>query len=246
MAFVLVVGTVSLDVQGFQASAHHDGIPYSGEPVCPHGGNYASTACLLGVTHFGLYALWNSNWMRVDPSLIAIGAHINHGIWSYSGAPCDRFVEIGITRGWKGNDLYGWYIAVDNKYGYDDAFLATTTWDGQTHTYHLQYDGAPSDEGRYSYWLDGSRVTYIDGLGYGSCIGQGGLEISRVTAPPDNRFRSDTYDFTPMGWYDTNRQHRSGWNTSHFIVQYPCGSYPEPSCMNGLYYGPSHWADNKP
>jgi hypothetical protein len=228
------------------ASAHHDGIPFVGNAECPHGGNYQVIACLLGVTHYGLYAEWHNNFMSVASDALAAGAHINNSIWTYSGSPCTRWVEIGTTRGYYGNDYYGTYLAWNTKYGYDDAFLLPTqSWDGSNHSYYLKYEGAPVDEGRYSFWRDGAQIGYIDGLGFGSCIGSGGLEVSKYTIPPDGRFHADTFDLTPLRWQNTGYAWQVGWS-GHWIVQYPCSQFPVPQCMNGVYNSLSYWADNKP
>jgi hypothetical protein len=228
------------------ASADHDGTPFLGNRECPHGGNYVATACLLGVTHYGLYAEWHNNFMSVAPGALGAGMHINNSIWSFSGSPCTRWVEIGTTRGYYGNDFYGTYVAWNTKYGYDDAFvLPTQTWDGSNHTYYLKYEGAPADEGRYSFWRDGGQIGFIDGLGFGSCMGQGGLEFSRYTTPPDSSFHADTFNLTPLRWQNTGFAWQTGW-TGHWMVQYPCGQYPVGQCSNGVYNSASHWADNKP
>jgi len=55
--------------------------------------------------------------MTMDPALESTGRFVGQAIWAYSGAPCNRFIEIGLTQGWHGEIAYVAYVAKVNADG---------------------------------------------------------------------------------------------------------------------------------
>jgi hypothetical protein len=230
--------------------ANHDGRYGVGSEDCPHLTNYTDTACNLGTVTYGLRAQWHNNWMTMDPALIAAGDHVNHALWAYSGSPgCGDWAEIGVTRGFQGQDVYTYYEAASTAFGVATIQIKTpaATWDGTNHTYATTDDGGGTYDA-WSVYLDGVQENQFTGLGQGSCVGQAGLEISGYNNPnpPDSRTHSDTFDLTPLERRDSfGGAWVSGW-TGHYFIHFPCGTYPNLQCFNGVYNSGSYWADNKP
>lgn len=86
------------------------------------------------------------------------------------------------------------------------------------------------------------------GLGYGSCIAQAGLEVSRYGSGVQSGYVSYTMNHDTY-WYDQNRQGKGGWaqGTERRYQQYPCylGQVP-PNCLNGQWNSGVQWSANKP
>jgi hypothetical protein len=207
--------------------------------------NYGSVACLLQGNMVGAYGEWHSNNMTVDFALESQGAHINHTLWMYSSSPCTSFVELGVTRGFLGEHAYRFYYAVeDNRYGIINMYGSDyTSPDGINHTYWVRYDGSQ----QFSLLRDGLVIAVFgagSGQGFGGCLAEAGLEVSAVTAPPDSRFHSDTFDLTNLkygnasGWWV--------WPSSDSWIDWPCGhAQNPPNCLNGIYATQGYWQDNK-
>jgi len=241
--------------------------PSLGNPDCPHGAAHISTACLLYPstgTFYDIYAEFHNNHMYVDPSLIGSPyyAHTKHTLWLYSNSPCQAFVEVGLTWGFQGQNVYTWY------WGYrplNGTALAWQAWpfgqnvypaqNGSNHSYWVAYDPNSQEfttaigdsTGNYRV---GWAVGPSSGMGYGGCIGQAGLEFSRVTDPPDTRFQSDTFDLTPLWFrntFSTGGAPWWQWPNSYSWISFPCGQPQNyvPYCLNGTYNGNAYWADNK-
>lgn len=95
---------------------------------------------------------------------------------------------------------------------------------------------------------DAVYLHYYNGLGQGTCISSGGLEVSKVNPqyPPDGNFHADTFDLSPLAWQDTSYVYWYGWNPSQAYIDRPCRNPPTINCLNGLYVSASDWMDNKP
>jgi hypothetical protein len=85
-----------------------------------------------------------------------------------------------------------------------------------------------------------------EGLGFGGCTIAAGVEVSTYGAEPNPNWSASTFANTPLAWQDTTRTFRYGWTTAEYRRDYPCGTYPQGYCTNGLFYGNSNWSDNKP
>lgn len=262
-AKLAVVGLVvaALLLQGHPAGGVHDGTPANRtSDDCPHGGNYISAACLLGIVHYGVQAEWTNGYMWADTTYVQTeGAHVNHGIWTYSGSPCNAWVEVGLTYGYRGSVQYGIYFAKSDVGGnYNDFFYVSQTQSTQiSNKYALVYRGQIGVGGRYGILLNDIEIDSFDNMGFGSCRSSAGLEIpfvvddiSGARIAPDSRTRSDTFNLVDLKYQRTafsSTDWNLGWNDpGHYYVQWPCGSYIVTKCMNGLYNGLSVWSDNKP
>jgi hypothetical protein len=201
------------------------------------------------VLQYGSYVEFHNNNMILNGTLESQGEHVNQSIWAYSGAPCDKWVEEGVTQGFHGQTAYLWYYAYNNTHGslagYHDFAAGYTVPDGTNHAYLLQFQ---SDNNTYSVFRDGVTIAAnITGLGSGTCISAAGLEISNDGVHPLSNYEADTFDLVPLEWQDSNYATHVGWNTSSYWNDAPCGQgYTVPNCMNGVFYSSSHWADNKP
>ncbi len=242
-AFLLVA--ILASVQVVSARSLNDTL---GNPQCPNGGNYVSTACLLVGNMTNVYGEWHSNNMTVDYTLEGQGMHVNHTLWMYSSSPCTSFVELGVTRGFLGEHAYRFYYGYANQsngiaYAFGSDYTAA---DGVNHSYWVRYDGGQQFSLlRDGYVIPGGVFGAAEGQGFGGCRAAAGLEISKVTAPVDSRFHSDTFDLTNLkysvssGWY--------WWPPDSSWIDWPCGHAQNPPyCLNGIYQGQSYWQDNKP
>lgn len=207
---------------------------------CPHGANYTSSACLDGVVQRSDSVQFHNNTMRANSGALAAGYHVNETIWAYSGSPCGYWVEEGLTLGYHGITTPTWYYAKNNSSGYADYQSNATSFNGTNHTYTLTNVTGQS----YNIYRDGNLIAGFGNLGSGTCIGQTGLEISKGSAYPLSDFSTDTFDETPLTWTDTSNAGHTGWNTSQYWIDNPCGS--APNCLNGVFYSSSHFANNKP
>lgn len=234
---------LSLSIPIAQADASPAFVTGVGDADCPHGGNYTSSACLLGVTAYMVESTIPQNVMYIDPQYFNIGAHINHTLWAYSGSSCNQnWVEHGYTLGFLGAPGYHWYSAVQSNGNFSAFDHGYTTANGSLQTVQIKYMGSQS----WTVYRNGESYfgACCGTLGFGACIGQAGLEISRISTPPNQFVNSSTFNQN-IAWYDTNYTFRGGWNASW--IDYPCnlGQVP-PNCLNGTFYGNNTWSDNKP
>lgn len=229
-----------------------------GNPDCPHGGNYSSTACLL---YIGTAALVESNFnrwtMTMPAALVAEGNHILHALWAYSGDPCKSFVEQAYVYGFRFHNYYDFALV---------RFHYLTPPPGEP-KYQDYADGITSNDlGRTKFqtkWIGGQtwqvwrndslRLQFTGGsLGAGACIGQAGLEVSKRfnLTGIESTYVSYTHN-NDVYWYDANMNFKGGWADGsmpeYSWIDYPCnlGQVP-PNCLNGVYNTGSQWADNKP
>ena len=240
-----------------------------GDSDCPHGGNDVAEACLLGMTHYGVYAEWSNEPMMVTDAAANTGAHVNHTLWTDAGINgCDRFVEIGLTRGFgSAPAAYGWY------YGYRDVargtmpalafWIGNTSEDHSTSRYWLRYNSG--DE--YSILMDKNdglgmqHLARFSGIGVGSCRSNAGMEEQTMKVggfpeiPDANHVGSSTFHLVNLK-YQTVPYDGSGyetflanntqlWPTNYQWIDFPCGQgFTYPNCFNGVHVSPSHWSDN--
>lgn len=212
-----------------------------GDPSCPHGANEASTACLHGVVQFGDYTEFhNNNMYFTNVASEQAGNHINHTLWTYSGSPCNEWIEEGVTQGYHGQVAYLWYWAYLNSDSYDDFPAGYTTPNGTNHSYESLFNG----NGVFIVYRDGSPIAFMNHLGAGTCTAQAGLEVSSGQMSSTH---SDTFSLDPLQWQDINSNWHVGWNTSQYWIDQPCGQgYSPPNCANGLFPNSNNWNDNKP
>lgn len=237
------------------AAAHHDNTPYVGDTDCPHGGNLASVACLLYLAPDSAYITetkFSQYTMTMPDYLVDAGNHILQGLWTYSGSPCTSFVE----------QVYVYGLDYHRYYEYALVRRYETPPPGQPSYQHYP-DGVTSNSGEYvmfqteytsdttwRMWRGASLRAQFSGggLGYGSCIAQAGLEVSRYGSGVQSGYVSYTMNHDTY-WYDQNRQGKGGWaqGTERRYQQYPCylGQVP-PNCLNGQWNSGVQWSANKP
>ncbi|MGH9122244.1 MAG: hypothetical protein ACRDYC_09930 [Acidimicrobiales bacterium] len=221
----------------------------AGDPICVHGGNNVAEACFYDALQYGDFTGYrnaNMYFLPGDGYLESDGDHLNQSIWSYSGQPCDAWVEEGVTQGYHGVTEYTWYWAYQTTGGfYDDFPAGLTSPDNSLHYYELAYVGGASGT-EWAVVRDEALVGTMD-LGPtagGACQGATGLEVS-ANIEPD--VHADTFNANPLQWEDGGGNWYFGWNTSEYWNDFPCGAgYNPPSCFNGVFYGSNSWADNKP
>ncbi|MDA8311143.1 MAG: hypothetical protein M0Z46_11130 [Actinomycetota bacterium] len=214
-----------------------------GTTTCPHGKNYESTACFYGKVQYGDFTEFHNNYMHITATKWkTVTAHVNQSLWAYSTSPCTYWMEIGLTDGFKGNNVYTWYWAYQRSGKSGGGKLTSTTWNGTNHTYEVLYNGNRT----YGTYLDFTHVgTFVSTLGYGTCKASAGLEAYK------NQFGYEfatTFTLNPLQWEDTGGTWHSGWTAKMYWLDYPCsiGTNKPPYCMNGTYYGANQWSDNKP
>jgi hypothetical protein len=223
-----------------------------GDSSCPHGANYTSSACFYGVVMDAIAVQWHRNSITLPLADQQAGGHINHSIWFYMGSPCNDFVETGLTRGYVNADStsgYQWYTgwAVPADLIFEAYPDGTTTASGTNDVYAAAWNGGSS----YSVIRDLSARLTVTGLpSGGSCIAQSGLEVQKAPGSNPTLYmadgHADTFDATPLQ-YHHGGVWISGWDTTEYWQDRPCGAgYSSPTCLNGVFYGSNHWADNKP
>jgi len=170
---------------------------------CPHGGNFVSQACFHG-SHIDVFANWHNNGLTATTGDILDSGHINHALWTFSGAPCgDRFVEVGLTKGFEGANVYTWYYARDRGdgnggYSHTQYTGRTASPDGSNHEYHLKYAATDATGGVYEIYLDSVKINAFpeNHQGFGSCLSATGLEVQKhfLETSPRTGYSSDYFD----------------------------------------------------
>lgn len=243
----------------------------AGHPLCPHGVNYNSTACLLQpVPHWGIYGEIANVAMSISELAHSTRSHINHTLWTYGGDPCTAFIEIGVTKGYRDRPQsanYGYYWGYREAGVQDsvDFFINTASADNVHRRYWLRYNGL----NEYSALMDFGEgqgfqhMGRIGNIGHGSCRSQAGLEESKILIGEDPlipgpdffsatnnivnlRYQTSIY---PAGAnYETFLSgNMAFWGGQWKWIDYPCGqgNFP-PYCLNGVHYSNIHWAANHP
>ena len=221
-----------------------------GDPQCPHGANYASTACFIG-GFIEAYTGWTNQPITMSNADLTAGRHANETLWAYGGfgtaTQCtSQWAEIGFTRGYYGQTGHYFYVArVDNGGNYADFNLGTADTTSY-HTYRIRSRG-----GATTVYLDGveqfssNTVNTADRI----CIAQSGVELSS-----GSNFTTTyipTFYSTPLYWKDWFETWMNGWwispdHVSQWIDQ-PCGAgFSSPNCFNGVYAAVDNWGANKP
>lgn len=242
------------------ALAYHPGAVYTGNPDCPHGNNYGSVACLLYLqpnSAFITETNFNRYTMTMPAYLVAEQDHILQGLWTYSGSPCESFVESAYVYGFDLHNYYEFAVARYHRYPppgeppFQSYFDANTSNDGGRTQFQHEYLGGST----WQLWRDGSLRAQFGNtggsLGAGACIAEAGLEVSK--RPGFTGIESTYVAYTAnhdVFWYDNNRQFRGGWadgRTEQKYQAYPCyvGQVP-PNCLNGQWNSVSQWSANKP
>jgi len=70
-----------------------------------------SAACFYGATRLSTYAEWHDNTMTASATWVPNGGHVSQSLFTYSGSPCNNWVEVGLTQGFNGSNIYTWPAA---------------------------------------------------------------------------------------------------------------------------------------
>jgi hypothetical protein len=233
-----------IPTEGYAARQHAIG---TGDPNCPHGGNYVSTACFYGITQVQSYAEWTNVNMTASAQWVSNGGHINHTIWAYSGDSCNDWVEEGVTLGFKGSNILTYYYAYDTLTSGGLVIVQSNPASfGEHQWYRLDWVGDYGGSQSYDIYRQGLKLNSIPigGLGFGSCISAVGLEIQKdpiFPQPPGIESSSDTFDATPLTWKDSGGTWHTGYVNTMYWIDYPCDG-TNLHCLNGVYeQGNSAW-----
>ncbi len=221
------------------------------DPNCSRGyiNRFVSVGCIYGtLDQFAVFATWNNNTMTVDAAQANLGKSVRHLLSLDSGSPCALFLEVGVAAGGEsqnsGNLGYHYYYAWNRTdTGFGSFWAQNTTMLGQTNEYEISYAGPDQfGTGFYIAFRGGTQVASTGSLGYGGgCVGRTGLESDMA---PSGTYHTDTFGAINLAWEDRSQFRHEGW-LGQGNVDYPCTSFPNPDCFNGLYYGSNHWSSNK-
>lgn len=181
----ILVALLVVAVQSEPAAASPSAVPNVGDPNCPHGGNYSSTACLLPLLNFERAYIVESNFtnshMFVPSSLVNAEAdHVIHSLWAFGMTPygnCLSYVEQAYTYGWSYHNYYNYvFVRFDYDYPSPGAWRYQDWDDGVTNEgsptkFQNRFDPAV---GKWKVWRNDSlRWTYdklMGHAGYGRCM----------------------------------------------------------------------------
>jgi hypothetical protein len=195
--------------------------------------HYGSTACFYGTEMSAIATTFDNNSMTTNGKNYN---HVNNSLWLYSGSTClANEAEIGFKNNFLNDEEYGWYTDEVINHVETDHFISYSSADGSSHSYEIEYIGS----GDFETILDNNSAAIWGGLGDGGCEAQTGLETTAL----GSSFTAAAFNHTPLKWEDASDTWHSGWSTSDYWIDNPCGSAP---CLNGTFVGGSNneWSDS--